>query len=287
MSELYTFLVTTIAKFITTGLANALAHVFHIVLRFLQQNFFSHGFISATLNFFEAVGALMLLAGAVKTLIVAAEQHLHGESGGLGARMLNFIKAYAMLFLVMPVVLLSHSFVIRLSMRIAAPFVPDFSDVEITMKDASLLDGAASSILFAIIFTIMLISSILILFHTLKQYVTLYVQVLTGYLYVYDVASGNSNAIGEWGRDVITGRITFGLQLICYQVGMYLCAGAFSNEDYTSLLVGSALLIGVCTIPSALKKWGNAVGGGGGGAIATFASVAASVMSKGKAAAAS
>ncbi len=284
MAELYTFLVTTVAKLFTTGLATGVSHLFHIVITFLQQNFFGHPFIGATLGFFEAVGGIMLLVGLLKSIILSAEQSMHGEAPALGAKLMSFLKAYAMLLFCRPVVMFFHMFIINIVSLIASPFIPDFSDMEITMKDFNLLSGALSSILFAVVFAVMSIATVLMIFHVFKQYITLYVQVLTGYLYVYDIASGNDNVIGEWGRDVVSGRLTFGLQLMCYQVGMYLCAGAFSGNDYVSYLVGGVLLVGVCTIPSALKKWGNSVGGGGGGGIANLAYMASMMISRGKAA---
>ncbi len=270
---------TDIFRKILALIAKASTALFNFITTMLNQSFFTHDFVKGTLNFFQTIGYILLLAGFVKSLITAVEQHVHGDGNDIGARCFSFLKAYGMLLFCRPIINYAHELVLTIVRLITASLSPDFTIISIRFND--IINGTGTAgIVFSIIFIIMLIVSVLMVFHLFKQYVVIYVQVLTGYLYVFDVAAGNDGAIGEWGRDVISGRLTFGLQLLCYSAGMDFAATGYNTNHVPTYFIAGVLLIGAASIPSILKRWGYSSGSSGGG-LTNVAYMAAMVASRG------
>lgn len=270
MTMLFEAFFSYLQQWFFSNVVNWLVDLFDVCIQLLQNSFFDHSFVSGLLRFFEVVGGLMLAVGFLKRLISEAEKQMHGEGGVFIDQFWDLIKAYALLLFCRPAVLSSHELMVYLADLITSNFY-----VAPGRLNGITLNAVTSSLFEILIVIVAIVCTIIMLLTILRQYVILLVQILTGYLYVFDVAAGNSNAIAEWGRDMIGARIAFSLQLVFYEFGITELATSFTGGG--QLVVAGVALLGASIVPTVLKRWGYA-NQNGGGALGRFASTAAMVL---------
>lgn len=271
MAMLFEAFFVYLQEWFFSNAVNRLVDLFDVCIQLLQNTFFNHSFVAGLLQFFELVGILMLAIGFIRRLLVEADRQTHGEGGNVFEMFKDVFKAYAMLLLCRHAVLASHEFIVYIADLITSNFnvAPSaMNGLQINLTVMSLFE--VITVIIAIVCTVVMILAIL------RQYVIILVQILTGYLYVFDVAEGNIGGIGEWARDVIGARISFALQLIFYQLGITELSNAFTGNG-GHLVVAAAVLLGVSVVPTALRRWGYA-NQSGGGALGRFVSTAAMML---------
>lgn len=224
--------------------------------------FFGNAFVKESLAFFQWFAAILLAAGFLVELLKSAERSAHGERISFAEGVFGLLKGYGMILFVYPVMMcLMDIFTIisnaLCNIGISSP--PFVETLQSTLSDASLVTLFVSGI---VTLTICIVS-VMMLVRIFRRFAIMYIQILTGYLYVYDLAKGN-NVLGEWGRDVIAGFITFHLELTMYNVGLKLLAiGISETGSIFSFLngntfVGLTFLFSVGIAPLVLRRWGYA-----------------------------
>ena len=66
----------------------------------------------------------------------------------------------------------------------------------------------------AVVILVMLVATLIMFLSLLKRFATLYIQILLGYVYIFDVVKGNTNSVGEYAREIAAGIITFFVQML-------------------------------------------------------------------------
>lgn len=255
-------------EWILSLVVNWITGLFSFVSSFVSASFFQNEFVDASLDLFYRVGVGVLTLGLIKAIIMQVEGASHGN-GFDRSCIFSFIKAYGLLIFCRPIILLMFEGTNTLANTMVSGI-----QVSVNFTVAGQILTVAPMYTIGLIVT--LVCTISVLLQILRQYMVIYIQVLTGYLYIYDVAAGNDQALGEWARDVLSGRITFALQYVCYIYGMSTISSAINNLDVGQLLLSLIFLLGANTIPALLKRWGY-TGSTAGGAFGRFMGTAANV----------
>lgn len=255
-------------EWILSLVVNWITGLFSFVSSFVSASFFQNEFVDASLDLFYRVGVGVLTLGLIKAIIMQVEGASHGN-GFDRSCIFSFIKAYGLLIFCRPIILLMFEGTNTLANTMVSGI-----QVSVNFTVAGQILTVAPMYTIGLIVT--LVCTISVLLQILRQYMVIYIQVLTGYLYIYDVAAGNDQALGEWARDVLSGRITFALQYVCYIYGMSTISSAINNLDVGQLLLSLIFLLSANTIPALLKRWGY-TGSTAGGAFGRFMGTAANV----------
>lgn len=227
--------------------------------------FFGHAFITESLDFFMWVAGILMAFGFLAQLGRILERAAHDELTPAAEVVFPILRAYGMLLLCKPAVLWLNALFLDITDRLSnvsghaaeSMFEVIAAGWEMTVANWLLTLG-------------MVIITAMMLLRLCKRLVTIYIQIAAGYFYCFDLMRG-SNVLGEWGRDVLAGYITFGIQMVIYKAGLVLLAtGLYNSGNVFSLadgnmLVGCVLLLGVGVVPMALRRWGYANQQGSGG----------------------
>jgi len=237
---------------------DAVDTVYTLTLTIMTAGFFNNAYVVESLGFFRFLSFMILAASLVFSLFSMLEKEMHGDYSDRKAIAFNFIKAWGMLLLVQPVVMLTNDWIFRTSDMLSnVSLTNSVSEAMSTLTAPARL--ATLGVYDMILLIVIAIVSVIVMLAALSRYAVLYIQILTGYLYVFDVGRGNTNAIGEWGKDVLAGCITFGMQFICYRIGMVMIANGIVFGDIPGTIVGLAFMVGASTAGATLKKWGTAI----------------------------
>lgn len=258
-------IVGALMNLIVQGVLRVAENMYNAVTTTATISFFSHDFVTETLSFFRWVAGLILAAGLLLSLAKQAEHRMHGDGGGFQDLILSTVMGYGLLLFCEPVVLFLNDRTIKLATQL--------SNISYKASWSLLWQNSGSAFgadLMSVIVCIgILVVSAMMLWRALKRFGVLYIQIFMGYLYIFDVIRGNRNAIGEWGRDVLGGCLTYVFQVMLYRVGMSLVAitigGGVTALLSASGLVGLAFLVIAGTSGTILKRWGytNQVAGKG------------------------
>lgn len=243
-------------NFIIQKVIDFLSNVIPVITNNIHTTFFGNSFITALLGFFKWLAFILLTCGMVARIMRIQEAAHHGEPFHLGDILLDVIKSYGMILFCFPVIQFLNDLFMSSTDRIinlVANGEPAVGIVDVIMARPPELFG---NMLLGIGLEIV---TIIMLFRSMKRACTIFLQIVLGYLYSYDMMKG-SNMISEWIRDVLAGYLTFAFQLMFYRVGLLLMTQGLrvsANLFQGSTLVGITLLVGVSVIPTALRKFGQ------------------------------
>ena len=226
----------------------------------LNASFFDNAYIRETLSFFQWLAGILLTFGFVSALFRLLERSAHGESVNPTWMFFSAAQAYGMILFCKPIMFwLNEAFYDLANVLTNVSITVDVSQTMSHMQP-----GLQSQLVRSLIVTIIIVVvSCIVLFKALQRFVVIYIQIATGYFYVFDLMHGN-NTLGEWGRDVISGFVTFGFQYCLYRVGMVLIlqgatdSGALINFTNSNFVVGLCFLLGVGAVSASLRRWGYA-----------------------------
>ncbi len=258
-------IVGALFNLIVQGVLRVAENMYNAVTTAATASFFSHEFVKETLSFFRWVAGLILAAGLLLSLAKQAERRMHGDGGGFQDLILSTLMGYGMLLFCEPVVLFLNDRTLKLAANL--------SNLSYKASWSLLWENSGSAfgadLLSVIVCIGILVVSIMMLWRALKRFGVLYIQIFMGYLYIFDVIRGNRNAIGEWGRDVLGGCLTYVFQVMLYRVGMSVIAMTIGGGVTALLsahgLVGLAFLVTAGGSGTIMKRWGytNQVSGKG------------------------
>lgn len=227
----------------------------------LNNSFFGTEYIKEFLDFFYFLAWIILSVGFIKGLVTELERSRHGEASLLEDIFKNFMIASGVIVFARYGVLWANEMTVKL--------INDLTNVTLgSVWDAAeginiALGGGSPSILwFLIVLTVIIVISVKTLWSALKRCGVLLLQIISGYFYSFDLASGNSGVLGEWVRDVISGCITFGLQIILYQIGMrYISDGLLRLSSSQglfnpSVILGLTFLATAGSVSAIMRRWG-------------------------------
>lgn len=232
--------------------------LFSLVSSVMTASFFTHSFITETMNFFKWLALWLTTFGFLKALFELIDKARHGEYAAWQDMIFSIMRTYGMILLCQPiVVLLQGTFALFPQYLSATP--DDFSSASGIVLQLSHLPGYSLIILFLLSIFIFVIS-ILMVYKTFQRFIVMYAQIAAGYFHCYDIMSGQ-NVISEWARDVVAGFVTYAFQIILYQMGMTLIVASINtcqaiNWTDGNLIVGLICLAGVGAVAFALRKFG-------------------------------
>lgn len=251
-------LFTSLCRYICEGVGNL---VDAITLAF-GNDFFNIEYINEFLDFFYFLAWIILSVGFIKGLVTGMERSYHGEASLLDDLIKNFMIASGVILFARYGVLWANEMTVRL--------INDLTNVTLgSVWDAAAgfsggLINSASRVWVLIVLIIIIVVSFNTLWTALKRCGVLLLQIVSGYFYAFDLASGNSGVLGEWVRDVASGCITFSLQMILYQIGMrYASDGLlrlFPSQgiNNSSVIIGLAFLATAGSVSTIMRRWGYA-----------------------------
>lgn len=226
------------------------------------NDFFNTQYVNEFLDFFYFLAWIILSVGFIKGLVTGMERSYHGEASLLDDLIKNFMIASGVILFARYGVLWANEMTVKL--------INDLTNVTL----GSIWDAAAgstvglvntSSVLwFVVVLIIIIVVSFKTLWSAFKRCGILLLQIITGYFYSFDLAAGNSGVLGEWVRDVVSGCITFSLQMILYQIGMrYASDGLlrlFPSEgiNNSSVIIGLTFLATAGSVSTIMRRWGYA-----------------------------
>ena len=226
----------------------------------LNTAFFNNAYIKETQSFFQWLAGILLTFGFVCALFRLLERSAHGEPVNPSWMFFSAAQAYGMILFCKPVMFWLNEVFYELAEKLT--YVSITVNVSKTMSHMQ--PGLQSQIVRSLIIVIIIVVvSCIVLFKALQRFVVIYIQTATGYFYVFDLMHGN-NTLGEWGRDVISGFVTFGFQYCLYRIGMVLILqgaddrGDFINFTNSNFVVGLCFLLGVGAVSMSLRRWGYA-----------------------------
>ena len=254
-------LTSLLSRFLSFS-TKSLQHAYDLWSGVAVSLFFGNGYIQESLSFFRWLAGILITCGLLSQLLRQAERAHHGEAADLRELLFSALRAYGLLLFCSPGILWLNSLFLRL-----VDILTQISDV----TPQSLFSGlsATPELLGNLLLGAGLaVVTWLMVFRLVRRMVTLYIQICVGYFYTYDLMQGN-RVLGEWGREVLAGFITYGFQMVFYEVGLVLLARGMGRVGYvfsvqailsggSDLLVGLVLLFGVGTVPMALHRWGRA-----------------------------
>ena len=218
--------------------------------------FLGSAFVGSMMRFFRWLALILLFCGSIVRLLRMLEAIRHGEAAGMGDLLFDLLKGYGLVLFCLPVV----EWMNTLFGTCTAQVLDAAVSVETTgslLGTLSASDGkiwGTSLLLFGLV-----VVTVIMLFRVMKRACTVFLQVVVGYLYAYDLVKGN-DVLTEWCRDVLAGYITFAFQLLFYHAGLQLLTNGLRGSGSllgADTLVGITLLVGVSVIPAALRKFGQ------------------------------
>lgn len=239
----------------------------------VPSDFFDDQFISTSLDFFTWAGGIILAVSLAFMLFGVAERKAAGEYIDISTCFLNFLKAVVLLFLSRPAIVATFymsrqagldlvSGVVNQAANITSPTgsfnlpAPNLNIFawfgELGQAIAKQIQG---SMVQFIVMIIMVGVSISLFFQLLKICGIFYIQIVSAYLYIADVMTGNSDSFLLWIRDVTANCVTFMLEFIFYIGGMA-DINAHSYSDLAKCMPGLACIIAAPFIPMALRQFG-------------------------------
>ena len=271
IADMLTFLLNPLSLIdsLFTGLASLLGEwaleIVGVVGEFDPGIALEHEWVSAVLDFFAWLAGILLMFGFFTGLLQHLEKMHHGEGGKSGFRdsLFGLLQGLGLIVFARPVVALMSEYTMwvgavlcNTSVQGYTPDITLFSDI--FEHIGQLFLGAA----FAIV-------SLVMLWRLFKRMMTMFLQIILAYFYAYDLGKGD-RVLGEWGREVVAGSVSFALQVVAYRMGvLFVYKGFTNNADLSSILsiadcaVGMMLLVGCGLIPHYLnRKWANTQGGG-------------------------
>lgn len=272
IADLLTFLLNPMSLLDTllTSLASTIGEwaleIVGVVGEFDPGIALEHEWVSAVLDFFGWLAGILLAIGFVTNLLQHLEKMRHGDGDMSGFKdgLFGLLQGLGLILLARPVVILLSEYTMWIGAVLCNTdavqgYTPDitlFSDI--FEHIGQLFLGAA----FAIV-------SLVMLWRLFKRMMTMFLQIILAYFYAYDLGKGD-RVLGEWGREVVAGSVSFALQVVAYRMGvMFVYKGFTNNADLSSIIsiadcaVGMMLLVGCGLIPHYLnRKWANTQGGG-------------------------
>lgn len=228
----------------------------------LNVDFFKTAYVREFLDFFYFLAWIILAVGFIKGLVTELEHSSHGEASLLQDITKNFMIASGVVFFARYGVLWVNQMTLKLINDLTNVTLGSVWDSASILPLGGLLSSDALWVL--VIMIVIVIISIITLWSAFKRCGILLLQIVTGYFYSFDLASGNSGVLGEWIRDVVSGCITFSFQIILYQIGMkYIAEGLLAinslGEIYnSSLITGLIFLSTAGSVPTIMRRWGYA-----------------------------
>lgn len=247
---------------ISRSLCDAIGNFVNALAVIYSNVFFATEYINEFLDFFYFLAWIILSVGFIKGLVTELDRSYHGEASLLQDLFKNFMMASGVIFFARYGVLWANEMTIKLINDLTNVTMGSIWDAAIGISVGVM--GASSIVWFLFVLLIVTVVSIITIWNAFKRSGVLLLQIITGYFYSFDLAAGNSGVLGEWIRDIVSGCITFGLQMILYQVGMkYVADGlirlsgpiGFFNPN---LIVGLTFLATAGSIPTIMRRWGYA-----------------------------
>lgn len=245
----------------------------------LPSNFFDNQFVSASLDFFQWFGIVIFAVSFILMLLNVIESRAAGEYVNFSTVFSGIYKSFILLVFSRPLVIWAFDFSHTIATSLLSGIANNVTLPQLPTGLGAILDGIKEAGNLSLISIIMLIMTIVVFFQILTLYGMLYIQIVTGYLYIADVMRGDQSAIIEWTRDVASTGITFMLEYIFYSAGFYIMDMNALNS-ISACAPGLILIIGSAAIPTALRKWGYSHGSGSArGVISAFTGAASGVLS--------
>ncbi len=225
----------------------------------VQSIFFQNNFIVMFLALFKWLAMILLTVGFIARLMRMLDATRHGESADFRDCLTDILKAYGLTLFCLPIMNFLNQLFAVVSNQVVA-LIPQNPSFSIT---AALL-GRANVTGNLLLVIVVLVIVLIMFFRVMKRVCVIFLQIVLGYLYAYDIAKGD-NMIGEWAKDVLAGYLSYFFQMMFFRIGIALFSAGLSagSSPYSGdCLVGLALLIGVTAVPSALKKFGQSSSSG-------------------------
>lgn len=262
-------------------LCSMTGHFINIITVTFGNDFFNTAYINEFLDFFYFLAWIILAVGFIKGIVTGLERSSHGEASLLDDMIKDFMKASGVVFFARYGVLWANQMTVKL--------INDLTQVTLGSiwnageGDKIGLADPGSLIWFTVMLIIITVVSVKTVWAAFKRCGVLLLQIVTGYFYSFDLASGNSGVLGEWVRDIAAGCVTFSLQMILYQVGMrYISDGLLvlsgSEGLYnSSIVIGLTFLATAGSVSTIMRRWGYSSQPGS-GRLAQTAGVALSAV---------
>lgn len=232
--ELCTFIIDTINKYIIGFFDN------EYILQFLK--------FSTWLNVFIFVVALFVV------LIDIVEEKTSGNPIAITDIFMNVFKAFAFAYFARWLAQGSMELIDKVLKALQFDSI-HFDTFDNATK--SILASLGSSKILTVVFPIILLCACIVFFiNSIKRFGTMFVHILTAFLYIPDIMRGNTVKMGEWLRQMLAISLTYAFTYLLFFLGCTF----YIQLEYV-LAIG--MWLAMALVPKALNHFGWSSGSKG------------------------